>query len=328
MRLHGVIELAVPGERVLRQPNLWDKVKRAFGGEPDLRTDKMQASLEATAVVEAARAALRRLGATNAISLVIDDQVLFQDREGRPDDLGDLFLAFRENASVFGGSFSMLRLASEHREAGLHLVLEILARSEHPVDEAAARIVIGGRIQEFEPLPGEEAETYRRRVEPLTTDASRLEAHRRQFESFVDRVADAMRAAMPEARVQIRSAEAQVKKPSRKREEPAPPTSPTYDPYGHYYPSPLDSLLSMMMWSSLFSMAFRPDVVVVDHHGDAIGTAHDIDHAAGQDVDGALGADMPDEAHHGDFGDGESGYDAGGDFDGGDFGGGDFGGDF
>jgi hypothetical protein len=221
----------------------------------------------------------------------------------------------------------MLRLASEHREAGLHVVLEIVARGEHPADEAAARIVIGGRIQEFEPLPDEEAEAYRRRVEPLTTDAGRLEAHRRQFESFVDRVADAIRAAMPEARVQIRNAEAQVKKPSRKREVPAPPTSPTYDPYGHYYPSPLDSLLSMMMWSSLFSMAFRPDVVVVDHHGDAIGSAHDIDQAAGQDHDGFV-ADTSGEEQHGDFGNAESDYDGGGDFDGGDFGGDFGGGDF
>src|SRR6185436_8939746 len=122
MRLHGVIELSVPGERVLRAPNLWDKVKRAFGGEPDLATGKVKSALEATAVVEAARAALRRLGASNAVSLVIDDQVLFQDKEGRPGDLGDLFLAFHENAVVFGGGFSLLRLAVEHEEAGLHLV--------------------------------------------------------------------------------------------------------------------------------------------------------------------------------------------------------------
>src|SRR5688572_6651618 len=103
MKLHGVIELHVPGERVLRQPGIWDRVRKAFGGDPDLTTDRMRAALEATALVEAARAALGRIGATNAISLVIDDQVLFQDRDAKPDDLGDLFLAFSENQSVFGG---------------------------------------------------------------------------------------------------------------------------------------------------------------------------------------------------------------------------------
>jgi hypothetical protein len=173
MRLHGVIELQVPGEQVLRKPNTWDKVKRAFGGEPDLRTDKVRTSLEATAIVEAMRAALRRLGASNAVSLVVDEQVLFQDREGRADDLGDLFLAFHDNAPVFGGGFSLLRLAVEHQEAGLHLVIELIARSEHPATEAAARVVIGGRIQEFEPLPGEASPAVRVLREPRRGGAPR-----------------------------------------------------------------------------------------------------------------------------------------------------------
>jgi hypothetical protein len=323
MRLHGVIELQVPGEQVLRQPNVWDKVKRAFGGEPDLRTNRIRMSLEATAIVEAARAALRRLGASNAVSLMVDEQVLFQDREGRPDDLGDLFLAFHDNAPVFGGGFNLLRLAVEHQEAGLHLVLELIARSEHPADEPAARVVIGGRIQEFEPRAGEDAEAYRRRVEPLTREATRLEAHRRQFESFVSRVEEALRAALPEARIQVRSSEAQVKKPSRQPEQAAEPTSPSYDPYRQYYPSPFDSLLSVMMWSSLFSMMWRPDIAVIGDHGDHVGNAQSIDQDANAALDDTGGADV-DPGADADFGSNDFGGDFGGGDFGGDFGGGDF----
>ena len=324
MRLHGVIDLQVPGEQVLRKPNMWDKVKRAFGGEPDLRTHRVQTSLEATAIVEAMRAALRKLGASNAVSLMVDEQVLFQDREGRPDDLGDLFLAFHDNAPVFGGGFSLLRLAVEHQEAGLHLVIELIARSEHPADEAAARVVIGGRIQAFEPRPDEDAEAYRSRVEPLTRDATRIEAHRRQFESFVSRVEEAIRAALPEARVQVRSAEAQVKKPSRQPEKPAEPTSPNYDPYRQYYPSPFDSLLSVMMWSSLFSMMWRPDIAVIGDHGNHIGDAQSIDQDANSALNDSDVAAM-DQSADADMGGNDFG---GGDFGGSDFGGGDFGGGF
>jgi hypothetical protein len=323
MRLHGVIELQVPGEQVLRRPNVWDRVKRAFGGEPDLRTNRIRMSLEATAIVEAARAALRRLGAGNAVSLMVDEQVLFQDREGRPDDLGDLFLAFHDNAPVFGGGFNLLRLAVEHQEAGLHLVLELIARSEHPADEAAARVVIGGRIQEFEPRAGEDAEAYRARVEPLTRDATRLEAHRRQFESFVSRVEEALRAALPEARIQVRSAEAQVKKPSRQPEQAAEPTSLNYDPYRQYYPSPFDSLLSVMMWSSLFSMMWRPDIAVIGNHGDHLGDAQSIDRDANAALDDPGGGDV-DPGADADFGSSDFGGDFGGGDFGGDFGGGDF----
>ncbi len=330
MKLHGLVDLHVKGERILREPRFWDKVKKKLGGEPDLRTDKMRAALEASAVVDAARRALQRLGATNAVSLVIDDQVLFQDREGKTDDLGDLFLAFSENDSVFGGGFKLLRLAVEHQEAGLHLVLEVIARTEHPLDEAAARIVVAGRIRDFEPRRGEEAEAYRRRVEPLTRDSAAYEAHRRQFESFVSRVADAIRAAMPEARVDIRPAEALVQKPRRTpaRRAPAPtaPTAPGYDPYDVYYPNPFGTMLSVMMWSSIFSMAMPPHVVVVNDHGDHLGTPQDLGSAAADPAslpDG--GDDMSMDHGDGDFGDAGDG-DMSSDFGDTDFG--DFGGDF
>ena len=322
MKLYGSIALRVKGEEILRRPGLLDKMKGWFGGTPDLRTGKLRASLEAAAVIDAARAALRKLGITNAVSLVIDDVVLFQDRDGREDDLVDLFIAFSENASVLGGGFRVLRLAVEHAEAGLHLVIELQARTEYPKDEPSMRAVVSGRIQELEPKSGEDADTYRRRVEPLTRDPALIEVHRRQFEDFVSRVRDALQAGLPEAQAEISAAQARVEKPSKRpsKKEPS-PTSPGYDPYHYYYPHPLDSMLSMMMWTSIFSMAMRPDVVVVNESGDELGHAGD----AGMDSADDGGAD-------GDFGDGDGDIgaddgDFGGDhFGGDDFGGGDFGG--
>jgi hypothetical protein len=300
MKLHGVIELTVAGERVLRAPNLWDKVKRAFGGEPDLRTDTVRASLEATAIVEAVRVALGRLGATNAISLVIDDQVLYQDREGRPDDFGDLFLAFHDNAPVFGGSFRLLRLAAEHEEAGLHLVIETIARSEHHVEEPAARVVVAGRVRDFEPRPGEDGPSYQRRLEAIAGNPMRVTTAQGQFESFVARLGDAMRSSMPEAEVKVLEANALIERPSQRPAKPAPPTSRRYDPYAYHYGSPLDPILSVVMWSTFLSMGHHHHGVVVDQDSDA-------------------GADG---GNDGDVDGGADGSDAGdGDFDMGDFGG-------
>jgi hypothetical protein len=65
--------------------------------------------------------------------------------------------------------------------------------------------------------------------------------------------------------------------------------------------------MSVVLWSSLFSMANRPDVVMLDP-----------DHDHGGDHDGGDQAD----------GDGDSGDLDSGDLDGGDFDAGDFGGDF
>ena len=181
MKLHGMIEIKVHGERVLRDPGFWDKVRKALGGTPDLRTNRVRADLHAATLVEGSRRALGRLGIQNAISLAVDRQVIFEDRQGRPDDLVDLMASFHDNQAVFGEDFQLLRLVVEHEEAGLHVVIEVLARGEHPQDETAARVVVGGRIRDFELRSGESAAEYCARVEPLMATPAILEAHRAQF---------------------------------------------------------------------------------------------------------------------------------------------------
>src|SRR5687768_7260538 len=109
MKLAGIVSIKVKGEDILRKPRFWDKLKSTFGGSPDLRTGQRKAALEAAAVVDSVRDALNALGATNAVSLVVDDLVLFQDRDGTPNDLGDLFLAFHEQSDAIGGDFKLLR---------------------------------------------------------------------------------------------------------------------------------------------------------------------------------------------------------------------------
>ena len=58
MKLYGVIALHVHGDEVMRAPRFIDKLKRAFGGTPDLRSGRMRAALEATAVVDGVRDAM------------------------------------------------------------------------------------------------------------------------------------------------------------------------------------------------------------------------------------------------------------------------------
>jgi hypothetical protein len=343
MKLYGAIAIHVHAVDILRTPGVWDKIKRAFGGKPDLRTGKQRASIEATAIVESARDALRKLGATNAISLVIDNTVLFHDRDGNPDDLGDLFLAFHDNSSVFGEGFDELRLAVEHREAGLHVVMELQARSVHPASVPALRLVISGRIEALTPRAGEDADAYRKRVEPLATDTKALELYRTQFTAFVERVRDTLAAVMPTGRVEIETAEPRIVRPdpNAKDVQPAPPDSRNYDPYLYYYPSPMFIMADMMMWSMMFSMMMPPHFTVVDHHNHVQGFADDPgiqdgptssaaddggDYWSGTDETGgdASGGDVDAGGDGGGWW-GDSGGDAGGDFGGGDFGGGDFG---
>jgi hypothetical protein len=337
MRLVATIGIHVTGSLIERQPSFWEKLKQGVGGRVDLTTDRVKVELEATAVVDQVRRSLQRLGVDNALSLVIDDTVIYQDTAGKAGDLPDLVIALSEHASVFGRGFRELRFAAEHEEAGLHLVIETRARAEHKATEPAAVVSLGGRLRALEPKPGETPEAYRARVEPLTKDTVAFETARMQFESFVNRLEDALRAAIPEARVQQLRAEAKLVKatprtPAERPDEVRDPVHPAYDPFMRYYPSPMGLMLDAMIISS-FMHAFHPSpaIFVTNPMGANLGTTQEVaaqperlesdpaDHGASagddqawSDADGDGGGGHDDGG--GGFDDGGGGFDDGGGF--------------
>jgi hypothetical protein len=348
MRLIGQIQITMSAaEAVQREPGFWDKLKRGLGGKIDLDTGQVKVALEATALVDSVKRAFARVGIDNAVSLVVDDTVIFQDSEGRAGDLPDLILALSEHASVFGRGFKEMKLAVEHEEASLHLLAEVRAVTQHKRGEPSAYVSVGGRIRELEPKTGETADAYRARVEPLAKDAGLLETARMQFQSFVSRLEAALHAALPEATVEEKRADAVVVRPTTQPTEPTrDPRSPVYDPYAFYYPSPMSTVLDVMLISSFMSMMMPPPMIMVVHpSGVPIGGADTIASHPESVEASAVDPGDADSSHDGDFGgDGDAGgdgdgvladnsdFDSGGDFgDGGGFDGGGFdggGGDF
>lgn len=349
MRLVGQIHVTVRGDIVKRDPSLWERLRSGLGGQVNLETGEMQNELEATTVVDVTRRALGRLGVNNALSLVIDDTVIYSDVNGRPDDFGDVVLAMSEHSSVFGRGFKELRFAAEHEEAGVHFVAETRARTKHLRDEPAAIISLGGRIRALEPKPSETAEAYQARVEPLVKQAGMFETARLSFESFVARLATALTAAMPDARVVVVKTEARlVKAPTRDAARTPPPATqplaPGYDPFMTYYPSPMGMMLDVMLFSSMMHMMMPPPFMLYSPAGAPIATLADVqaDPQLASDESVAAADDnahndwgASDNDHGGDGGNSEDNQsvwdsDSGGYSDGGDSGGGfsDGGGDF
>lgn len=328
MRLVGQVHVTFPGEVIRREPNFWEKLKQRLGGSPNLASDRVRVAVEASALVDTVKRALVRLGFDNALSLVVDDTVIFQDTDNKTGDLPDLMLAISEHTSLFGNSFRELRLALEHEEAGLHLLVETRAFTEHPAGEPSAYVSVGGRLQELEPKSGESAEEYRTRVMPIAADGARLESARLQFETFMGRLENALRSAMPEARIEQKRAEAMVLKPSAKQpqrelEKELPPSNPAYDPYTRYYPSPMGMMLDVMLISSFMHMMHMPAIHVMHPSGESIGSAADV--AQHPDMATANASDIGDASEVGEVDQGGDFGNDGGDFGGGDFGGGDFG---
>jgi len=347
VRLLGQIQITMSAaEAVNREPRFWDKLKRGLGGKIDLDTGQVRVALEATALVDSIKRAFARVGIDNAVSLVVDDTVIFQDSEGRPGDLPDLILALSEHASVFGRGFREMKLAAEHDEAGLHLLAEVRAATQHRRGEPSAYVSVGGRIRDLEPRTGESADAYRARVEPLARDAGLLETSRMQFQSFVGRLEAALRAVLPEATVEEKRADAVVVRPTTQPAAPAEdPRSLAYDPYAIYYPSPMSTVLDFMLISSFMNMMAPPPAIMVVHpSGVPIGGADMIaSHPEAVEASAIDPGDAAGDAHGGhdgdtgDYSDGggshdaladDAGFDDGGGGDFGDDGGGDDGGGF
>lgn len=270
MKLFSTIRVDMNEHEILEQPGVIARLRKAFGGQPDLRTGKMRAALEAAMLIDAHRRALAELGATDAVALVLDDLVLFEDRDRRPDDLGDLFLAFHEYAPAIDTDFKSLRLTVEHREAGVHYVVEMQARPEYPKGEAPVRIIVSGRLADLEPRPGETADAYRARVEPLVRDRIGFQVAQASFDSFVTRLRDAIARSLPDARVRVLPPALAPAKPAARGERPR-PEDRDYDPHEAYYPNPMLGMLGLSMLGFGLMPAFAGAGAPAEDRGDSGG---------------------------------------------------------
>jgi hypothetical protein len=315
MKFESTIALVAKGEVIRREVGFWDRFKKVFGKNPSLETDRVQTLMTTAHLLAGVEKTLVSAGITNAIALVIDGKVLFEDKAGRADDVGDLFLAFYENEALYGGEFEEVILTVEHREGGLHFVLELCARGEHKTDESTVEVRVSARVADLEPRPGEGSKAYRERVAVVASSPAFTEGHRLQFESWVGKLRGAVASAMPDVEVSDASVQALVERPETRPAGDAPKRGePGYDPYRVHRPNPLEDVMTVAFWGAMAGWAWHPSYAVVDASGAVVGTTDTMVHvaakpahvgdepqAAWEDED-SFSADVPD-------GDGSDGFD-------------------
>lgn len=203
MKLYSTVRVDMNENEVLAQSGVVARIRRALRGNPELAADNMRAVLDTAILVEAHVRALRAVGATDAVALVVDDLILFGDRDRHSDDLGELLLAFLDYAPAMDTDFRVVRLTVEHEEAGIHHVIELQARMACLDGEAPVRIIVSGRLAALEPRHGETAHDYCIRVEPLLQDRGAFQIAQASFDNFVTRVRDAIGRAIPQAHASV-----------------------------------------------------------------------------------------------------------------------------
>lgn len=246
MKLYSIVRVDLNKHEILQQPGVLARLRHTFGGDPQLATGKLRAALEAAMLIEVQRRALAEVGANDAVALVVDELVLFADRDRLPNDLGDLFLRFHEHAPAIDADFRVLRLIVDHLEAGVHYAIEMQARTEDSRGGSPVRVIISGRVAALEPRKGEPAEGYRARVEPLLRGRVALQLARASFDSFVTRVGRALARSLPGAHISVAAPGVAATAPDQHGRDQR-PEDRDHDPHEAHDLSPMLGVLGLAM---------------------------------------------------------------------------------
>lgn len=311
MRMTAQARIFLQGEEVFRKPSFWDKVGSFFGGEMDLRTGEIQVTQDVLALTEQIQKALGLAKVTNAVSLVVDNDVIFQDLEDRKNDAEMLVQAARENAPRFMQGFQTLRAVFEHEADGLHSLIEVTVRAKAKKTEATAIVAIGSRIEELRPKDEEPLEKAKQRIGKALANTQLVPTYQNVLNAFVQKLGASLQRVFATARVEVDPVNTQVVRPSGKdvrelgedgdvREASLRDTpmfgrrayGPYYDPWGTYYYDPMDTFVNLMVLDALVSphrgwgygpgylggawSGYGAPVTIINYNGHAYGSANDV----------------------------------------------------
>ena len=274
MRLTGQGRIFLSGgEEVFRKPGMWDKVKFFFGSDVDLRTGELKLTRDVLRLTEQIQKGLLNAGVDNAVSLVIDTDVVYLDEADRKADADLLVHAMRKAHGRFAAGFETLRAVFEHEADGLHTLIEVTVRAKHNKEQPAATIALGSRILELRPKEGEDMEAAKERIGKRLGDVKLVPTYKQLLGDFSERLRQGLQRSFPDGRVEMDAPTLHVVKPSGEevrelgqsrdqrraslRRAPNYPRAgyygPNYDPWGTYYRDPMDTFVNLMVLDAMIS---------------------------------------------------------------------------
>jgi hypothetical protein len=276
--LNARLTVDLPSVETLRRMGPIEWLQALFGKRIDLHSGEEDLTIGALALVQALYNAFRKIGVTNAVALLVDKKVLYADAHEVENDL-DLILRAAERSRLLRQRFKEMHLALEHRERGLHTIIDIKIQGHVMRSEAEMEILLSSRLEHLRITAGETAAAYAARIRAFGQAPEAAEEYRQMLETLQERLAAALRAALPGAVIhptpaQIRLTWPEVRQIGRFRRlrfgadartsgyRPVPMRQQRgvySDPYYHYYYDPyydltnwllLDTLLRQRTWPS------------------------------------------------------------------------------
>jgi hypothetical protein len=275
--LHARLTVDLPSVETLRRMSPIEWLQALFGKHFDLHSGEEDLTIGALALVQALYNACRKIGVTNAIALLVDKKVLYADAREVENDLA-LILRAAERSRLLRQRFKEMRLALEHRERGLHTIIDIKIQSHVRRGEAEMEMILSSRLEHLRIAAGETAAAYAARIRAFGQAPEAAEEYRQRLETLQERLAAALRAALPGAVIHLTPAQMRLTWPEarqigrfRRLRFGADVCKSGYrpvltrqqrgvysDPYYHYYYDPYDDLTNWLLLDTLLHQRTWP----------------------------------------------------------------------
>ena len=227
----------------------------------------------AVSVLQSLNRAFRELGVNDVVRLSKDDTLFYLDNEGRRDDLQEAFAHFQEkHPKTPLKPFEQLHLVLEHQDSGLSYLFDVAIRRRHRVGEYPIQIRLNAVFSEF---GGDGSDLERTRQVVRTTLSSKeqatqfVEEKKRQFAEFLERLEQALRAALKVDDVEVRSDTALLRPREKVAQRPGRHYADVEDPcLGDYYGWDLASAYLWVWGETAFEEEWEcRDCSLVDESG-------------------------------------------------------------
>jgi hypothetical protein len=178
----------LPSEETDRKPTLGERLAALFGKEQDLASGRERLTLSNVSLLGGLRRGFQAAGISNVISLLVDRRVIYIDHHEMPDDFA-LLIEAAQHSGFAALPFDEMHLVLEHREAGLHTIIDVRIVSECAVDEEEMTVICSARLEELRIRPGETAALYQARVGEFSVRERALDHARLQLDQLTERMA-------------------------------------------------------------------------------------------------------------------------------------------
>lgn len=208
----------------------------------------------AIAILQQINGVMRSLGIDNVIRLSKDQVVIFEDVEGKADDLKHAIEEFRTAAKAEDTRlFDTIDLILEHHTRDLTYLIDIGIDRTHRVGEHPIHIIINALPRELAGVSGGIQKRLNKIFASQETYDAFIARHQQLFTTFLDDLASAFRKHMSVDDVVVDSSVKIVRPPSRiKQPSDIPRTSDhVHDPVFHAYPGFGDAFFFAWLWSDL-----------------------------------------------------------------------------